>query len=115
MVERPCDNAEHGCQIGDLFQMLGKAHMLDILHTLIHADGPVRFNDVERRLKISPNTLSGRLKTLTESGLATRTAYNEIPPRVDYQATDKALRLRHVFSALNEWAAANTLTAEITS
>lgn len=114
-MSTPCDAVPHGCQIGELFGLLGKAHVLDILHLVIHSDGPVRFNDIDKQLKISPNTLSGRLKLLAEAGLVTRTAYNEIPPRVDYEATDKARRLRTVFRALHEWAEDNTLTAEITA
>lgn len=111
----PCDETQHGCPVGDLFQMLGKTHMLDILHIVIRADGAVRFNEIEAQLSISPNTLSSRLKTMAEAGLVRRTAYNEIPPRVDYEATPKARGLRTVFQALNDWAAQNTLAPEITS
>lgn len=115
MKDTPCAEVDEGCQIGDLFQLLSKAHMLDILYIFNHTEGPVRFKDIEARLEISPNTLSARLKVLTESGFITRTAYNEIPPRVDYEATDKSRRLSQVFKALHEWAASNTLTAELTA
>ncbi len=115
MKEGPCATVDQGCQIGDLFQLLSKAHMLDILYIFNHSEGPVRFKDIEQRLDISPNTLSARLKMLTEAGFITRTAYNEIPPRVDYEATDKARRLKQVFKALHEWAKSNTLTAEVTA
>lgn len=98
--------ADVGCQIGDLFRLLGKAHMLDIMYIVnIEAAGqPRRFVDLQRALGISPNTLSERLRELVEAGLLTRTAYNEIPPRVDYQATAKARDLGRVFAALGDWA-----------
>ncbi len=104
MVETPCESTPHGCQIGELFRMLSKAHMLDILHVVIKADEPIRFIDIQDRLMISPNTLSNRLKAMHDAGLVTRTAYPEVPPRVEYEATDKARALRTVFGALNDWA-----------
>lgn len=103
----PCtDDAEAGgCQITDLFKLLSRAHMMDVLYVLTReADGPMRFVDVQNRLNLSPNTLSERLKELVGAGLLTRTAYNEIPPRVDYEATDKARALGSVFQTLREWA-----------
>ncbi len=83
--------------------------MLDILH-IFHTDSqPHRFVDIQERLRLSPNTLSERLRDLVDAGLLTRTAYSEIPPRVDYQATEKALALAPVFESLQEWAAEHDL------
>ena len=98
-----------GCRVGDLFRLLGKAHTLDLLGLFIDAPGPLRFVDVQRRLRLSPNTLSERLKELTEAGLLSRAVFGEIPPRVDYEATPKARALRPVFAALTSWAAEHDL------
>ncbi len=109
----PCpDSAVGGCDIGDLFRLLGKVHVLDILHIMIWEPGPRRFVDIQSRLGISPNTLSERLKSLVEAGLLSRTAYNEIPPRVDYEATAKARDLGPVFRALRDWSERNALAPE---
>jgi DNA-binding HxlR family transcriptional regulator len=108
-AEKPCSTVQGGCEIGELFRVLGKTHMLDILHLFITDPAPRRFVEVQDRLRLSPNTLTERLKELVETGLLTRTAYNEIPPRVDYQATQKALNLHLVFEALHEWATKNDL------
>jgi DNA-binding HxlR family transcriptional regulator len=98
-----------GC-LGDLFALLSQSHMMQILSTLIwRSKGPVRFVELQEALKMSPNTLSARLKALTEAGLVTRTAYGTIPPRVDYEPTKKAHDLKRVFKALHEWAAENKL------
>ncbi len=113
MPEGPCTNAPGGCQIDELFQLLGKAHMLDLLHTIIHQPGPHRFVDLQKRLSLSPNTLSNRLKGLHDAGLVSRTAFNEIPPRVDYDATAKARDLTQVFRALHEWSQRHNLEPEI--
>jgi DNA-binding HxlR family transcriptional regulator len=85
--------------------------MLDILHvTLVHT-GPRRFKDFEATLGISPNTLSERLKGLVAAGLLQREAFNEIPPRVEYRASPKALELKPVFDALAAWSKRNDLIA----
>ncbi|MGB1585547.1 MAG: winged helix-turn-helix transcriptional regulator [Thermoplasmatota archaeon] len=93
-----------GCRMDALFGLLSRAHLLDVLYIFNHTDGTVRFKDLEAKLDISPNTLTNRLKDLTEAGFITRTAHATIPPRVDYEATPKARELRHVFMALHDWA-----------
>lgn len=106
-----CTSQDGGCEIQDLFRLLGKSHTLDILHLFViqEATASLRFVEVQSTLKLSPNTLSERLKELVEAGLLSRTAYNEIPPRVDYQATRKARDLEPVFEALIAWAERNDL------
>jgi DNA-binding HxlR family transcriptional regulator len=98
-----------GCEIGDLFRLLGRSHVLGLLYTINTSEGPRRFVDLQKELAISPNTLSERLKDLVAAGLLTRTAYNEIPPRVDYAATQKARDLMPVFESLGTWAQRNDL------
>jgi DNA-binding HxlR family transcriptional regulator len=106
----PAEECSVGCEIADLFRLLGKSHVMRILYLFLKEDPrPHRFVDVQHRLELSPNTLTERLKDLVEAGLLTRTAYNEIPPRVDYEATRKAKELDAVFVALAEWAKRNDL------
>jgi DNA-binding HxlR family transcriptional regulator len=99
-----------GCEpIGDrvstLLALLGKSHTTAILFHLVYQDPrPWRFNELEDVLDISPNTLTERLKELVSYGLLTRTAYDEIPPRVEYDATEKATALMPVFQNLYRWA-----------
>ena len=83
--------------------------MLNILYIFTTESGPHRFVDIQRRLSLSPNTLAERLKDLVDAGLLTRTVYNEIPPRVDYEATPKAHELAPIFDTLNGWAKRNDL------
>ena len=98
-----------GC-LPELFTLLSQAHMIQILGILIwQAKGPVRFVELQSWLKLSPNTLSARLKSLVDAGLVKRTAFNTIPPRVDYEATAKAHGLKKVFKAMRDWAIENTL------
>lgn len=113
-AEARCTSQPGGCEIQDLFRLLGKTHTLDILHLFVvqETTATMRFVEVQNALKLSPNTLSERLKELMHAGLLARTAYNEIPPRVDYQATRKAHDLEPVFEALIDWAQRNSLTAD---
>lgn len=98
-----------GCQVGELFTLLGKPHVLDILYLLLERGGPVRFVDLQKPLGLSPNTLSERLRELVGAGLLLRTAYQEIPPRVDYALTPKALELRPIFDTIERWSTRNDL------
>ena len=84
--------------------------MLRILHAFKESGGaPLRFNELQNRLGISPKTLSSRLRTLVEAGFLTRRAYNEIPPRVEYQPSTKTEELADLFEALDHWAQRNTV------
>jgi DNA-binding HxlR family transcriptional regulator len=58
------------------------------------AEGCSRFCELERSLAgISPRTLSLRLRALEEEGIVHRRTFPEVPPRVEYELTDKGLAL----------------------
>lgn len=93
-----------GCQVGEVFDLLSRAHMLDIFHLLAaEADGPLRFSEIEELLELSPRTLSERLKALTSAGLVERRSYDEVPPRVEYEVTAKARELGTIFDDIKDW------------
>ena len=99
----PLVDGEHPAR--DLLNRLGRAHALALLYYLTRVDQrPWRFGELEAELGISPNTLSKRLDELAEVGLIERTAYDEMPPRVEYEATAKAQELSPIFGQLREWA-----------
>jgi DNA-binding HxlR family transcriptional regulator len=101
-----------GCPVGELLALLGQPHTLEILHAFGSAQGrAMRFGELERTLHLAPKTLSQRLRALVEKGFLVRHAYNEIPPRVEYEPTRKVSELTTVFRALDKWARSNTLTA----
>ena len=58
------------------------------------AAGRSRFSQLERSLEgISPRTLSLRLRELEEHGIVERRTYPEVPPRVEYELTEKGRAL----------------------
>ena len=101
-----------GCELSELLHLLGRTHVLEILHTMNATREALRFGDLQRRLGISPNTLSERLRDLVGAGLLVRTPHHQIPPRVDYVATQKARELAPVFEALTDWSRRHDLRAE---
>lgn len=66
------------------------------------AEGPTRFTYLERNTRVSPRTLSERLKELTELGLIERVAYPEVPPRVEYTLTERGRMVIEILTQLEE-------------
>lgn len=95
--------------VAELLDLLGKTHTMAVLSAFAFARGSLRFSELEAELDIAPNTLSTRLKELTEAGLLDREAYDEVPPRVEYTPTAKAESLFPVFAHLHHWAIENDL------
>lgn len=66
--------------------------------------GPRRFVELQRTLPgISTEQLRSRLNRMVADGLLTRQRYREVPPRVDYELTDRARDLIPVLGALARW------------
>ena len=64
----------------------------------------LRFNDILGRVEgITAKTLAERLKELESMKLIKRTAYSEIPPRVEYELTFKGKKLMEAIIPLIEW------------
>ena len=76
--------------------------MRSVLETL--QKGPARFTTLEKVLKVSPRTLSERLKELEEQGVVNRQAFPEVPPRVEYSLTEKGEALKPLLDSVGEWA-----------
>jgi DNA-binding HxlR family transcriptional regulator len=68
------------------------------------AGGPRRFVELQRVLPgISTEQLRSRLNRMVADGLLTRQRYREVPPRVDYELTERARDLMPVLGALAAW------------
>ena len=68
----------------------------------------LRFNDIVKRVEgITGKTLAERLKELERLKLVKRIVYKEIPPRVEYELTQKGEKLMKVIIPLIEWATDN--------
>ncbi|MEU7240057.1 winged helix-turn-helix transcriptional regulator [Streptomyces sparsogenes] len=68
------------------------------------AEGPLRFTTLHQRIAgVSQRMLSQTLRSLTRDGLVTRTAYAEVPPRVEYQLTPLGRSLSDSVAHVVRW------------
>ncbi|MEV6335311.1 helix-turn-helix domain-containing protein [Nocardia vinacea] len=83
-------------RIGDKWSMLVIA-VLDA--------GPRRYTDLQHDVPgISQRMLTLTLRQLQQDGLVTRTAYAEVPPRVEYALTPLSRSLLEIVTSLIAWA-----------
>ncbi|MDG3441204.1 winged helix-turn-helix transcriptional regulator [Nitrospirillum amazonense] len=67
--------------------------------------GPMRFGELRRALPgITQHMLTEQLRDLARNGIVIRTAYPEVPPRVEYALSQAGVDLMPTFSALHDWA-----------
>lgn len=85
-------------RIGDLWTAL----IVGVLE-----DGPRRFTEIRDAMGVTGKVLTQTLRALERDGLVTRTAYPEIPPRVEYALTPLGMTLRDPLAAIREWAETN--------
>jgi DNA-binding HxlR family transcriptional regulator len=84
-------------QVGDKWSVLAIATL---------QAGPLRYSDLHRAIPgISQRMLTRTLRQLRRDGLVTRTAYAEVPPRVDYALTPLGTTLLDSVLSLAQWAA----------
>ena len=63
-----------------------------------------RFNELRRQINgITQTMLTNQLRALESDGLVNRKVYAEVPPRVEYTATPRALTLEKTFLAMHDW------------
>jgi DNA-binding HxlR family transcriptional regulator len=68
------------------------------------AAGPRRFVELQRVLPgISTEQLRSRLNRMVADGMLTRKRYREVPPRVDYELTERARDLMPTLAELARW------------
>ena len=68
----------------------------------------MRFNALQKNIPdISQKMLTVTLRTLEEDGFVRRQVYAEVPPRVEYSLTDRAISLLPHINSLITWAKDN--------
>lgn len=75
------------------------------LVVLVLLDGPQRFSQLRGAIGgVSPKVLTETLRRLERDGILTRTAYPQIPPRVEYELTPLGRSLEQPIRAIAAWA-----------
>ena len=99
--------AEHeavlNCPMPDIAKLIGGKWKLIVLHILVF-HGTKRFNELRRMIDgITQTMLTSQLRALEKDGLVSRKIYAEVPPRVEYTATQRALDLQEMFYTMRAW------------
>jgi DNA-binding HxlR family transcriptional regulator len=69
--------------------------------------GPRRFSELQVPLQaITPKVLTESLRAMERDGIITRTAYHEVPPRVEYELTQLGWKLLDLVDVVCDWSSA---------
>jgi len=70
--------------------------------------GVLRYGELKRLIpNITHKMFSSQLKELEADGLITRKEYSQIPPKVEYRATEKGISLLPLILEMCEWGKQN--------
>ncbi|MCJ8169190.1 winged helix-turn-helix transcriptional regulator [Atopomonas sediminilitoris] len=79
----------------------GKWKSLLVYHLM---DQPLRFSELRRQVPgITEKMLTQQLRELERDGIVSRTVFAEVPPRVEYVATEHGRTLKPVLNAMCNW------------
>lgn len=97
------------CPVRNILARICDKWALLVIYILDRSDKEsMRFTELKQHMPdISQRMLAMTLRTLEEDGYITRTAYTEIPPRVEYALTARAKSLKPILGSLLQWAADN--------
>ncbi len=99
----PLPVVEGFCPMPDIAALIGGKWKLIILQILIFK-GTKRFGELKREIDgITQTMLTTQLRALEGDGLVHRKLYAEVPPKVEYSATQRAMDLEKVFLSLHDW------------
>jgi len=95
------------CPVRNVIDRIGdKWTILVVL--VLEEGGVLRFNEIHKYIEtISQKMLTVTLKTLESDGLVKRTIYPQIPPKVEYELTDRGKSLLPHLHNLVLWANEN--------
>ena len=113
--ERSCEGREGGADAGrtirDVLDRVGDKWSLLVVASL--GDDRMRFSELLRHIPgISQRMLTLTLRQLERDGLITRSAYAEMPPRVEYALTALGRTFVDIAHTIARWAIANRATIE---
>jgi DNA-binding HxlR family transcriptional regulator len=98
----------NACPVTATLSVIGGRWKPIIIYTL--SGGKKRFGQLDALVNgISRKVLTDQLRELEESGLIIRNQFNEIPPRVEYELSEKGKTLQPIMTAMCEWGLQNVL------
>lgn len=95
------------CPIRNVIDRIGDKWSVLVL-LVLEEEGILRFNEIHKIIAtISQKMLAVTLKSLESDGLVNRTVYPQIPPKVEYQLTERGNSLLPHLHELVVWAKGN--------
>ncbi len=90
------------CPVATTVDIIGSKWKLLILRNILAE--PKRFGELQRALEgISQKVLTESLRDMEQAGILTRTAYPEVPPRVEYGLSELGETLRPIIQEMEKW------------
>lgn len=90
------------CPVATTVQLIGNKWKLLIMRNL--RVRPWRFNELQKSLEgISQKVLTDSLRSMESDGIVTRTAYPEVPPRVEYALSELGESMLPIINAMEAW------------
>ena len=90
------------CPVATTVQVIGNKWKLLILRNLLVR--PWRFTELQRDLEgISQKVLTDSLRSMEADGIVIRTAYAEVPPRVEYSLSELGETMRPILDSMKAW------------
>lgn len=98
---------EVDCGMAYFISVVSGRWKLSILGFLLD-NKKLRYSELKRKLPaISERMLIAQLKELLADGLIDRTAYPEVPPRVEYCLSEKGQSLKKILTLMSDWGEKN--------
>jgi len=91
------------CGIAYTLATIGSRWKINILSYLLNED-KLRYGELRKRLVgISERMLIAKLKELEQDRLISRTVYQQVPPKVEYQLTELGRSLEQILTLMDKW------------
>lgn len=95
------------CPVRNVLSRMMDKWTLLVLYTLEH-NGTLRFNDIRRAIPdVSQKSLTVTLKSMEADGLVTRKVTPDVPVKVEYSLTQRALSVMPILDELLSWSLEN--------
>lgn len=90
------------CPVATTVSLIGSKWKILIMRNLLVRSW--RFNELKKDLDgISQKVLTDSLRSMEDDGIVTRTAYAEVPPRVEYALSPLGESMRPIMDAMEKW------------
>jgi DNA-binding HxlR family transcriptional regulator len=93
----------NNCGIAFTLSLIGGRWKINILSYLLN-EKILRYSELRNRLVgISERMLISQLKELEKDGLVNRIVHQQVPPKVEYELTERGLSLQPLLDLMDKW------------